>query len=251
MSGIARPRRSRAAVEVVAHERADGAGVEERLAAHRRPAGVHEVAVGRRLEHVAGGAGPQRLEEELLVLVHRQHQHAQLGPAVVSSRAACRPVMRGMRHVEDREVDVVARAPAAPPRRRRRPRRRRGSPPRRRAGRAGRAARSGGRPRAARAVTRGVRHATSLRGQVQPDLGAVRLGAGPIVSVGRRRAGRARACRGCRSTARSTSAGSPMPSSRTTSRHRRRRRRAERQLERARARRAGRRSSTPPARPGR
>src|SRR5215212_7768748 len=33
------------AVEIIAHERADGSGIQERLAAHRGPAGVDEVAV--------------------------------------------------------------------------------------------------------------------------------------------------------------------------------------------------------------
>ena len=67
------------ALEVVAHQRADGARVQERLAAHRGAAGLDEVAVGDALEHVAGGAGAQRLEQVLLVVVHREDQHAQVG----------------------------------------------------------------------------------------------------------------------------------------------------------------------------
>src|SRR4051812_2954639 len=95
------------AIEVVAHERGHGAGVEERLTAHRGPARMDEVAVGRRLQHVAGGAGAQRLEQELLVLVHREHERPHLS-------APAREFARGLqaghaRHgdVEDREVDVV------------------------------------------------------------------------------------------------------------------------------------------------
>ena len=49
--------------------------------AHRRSARVDEVAVGGGLEHVPGCSGAQRLEEELLILVHREHEDAQLGLA--------------------------------------------------------------------------------------------------------------------------------------------------------------------------
>ena len=72
---------------------------------------MDEVAVGRSLEHVAGGADAQRLEQELLVLVHREHERPQLG-------APARQLARGLqaghaRHgdVEDREVDVVLEGP--------------------------------------------------------------------------------------------------------------------------------------------
>ena len=41
-----------------AHQRADGRGVQERLAAHRRAAGLDEIAVGDRLEHVAATRPP-------------------------------------------------------------------------------------------------------------------------------------------------------------------------------------------------
>ena len=60
----------------------DRRGVEERLAAHRGPTRFDDVVVGAGLEHIPGGAGLQRFEEELLVVVHREHQEAQLGPAV-------------------------------------------------------------------------------------------------------------------------------------------------------------------------
>ena len=121
-SGSRSPRPS--AVERVADQRGDGGGVEERLAAHRRAAGLHEVAVRARLQHVARRARLERLEEVLLVVVHREHQHADLRPAARGARA--RP---------------AARSSAASPRRGRRGRRprerqlggpRRRRPPRRR-----------------------------------------------------------------------------------------------------------------------
>ena len=99
--------RSSARVDDVADQRVDGGGVEERLAAHRCAAGVDDVVVGSGLQDVAGGACLQRLEEELLVVVHREDQDAQLGPA---SRELAGCLEAGLaRHadVEDREVDVV------------------------------------------------------------------------------------------------------------------------------------------------
>src|SRR4051812_23043377 len=69
------------ALGVVADESALGARVEERLAAHRRAARLDEVAVGHGLEDVARGARLEGLEEVALVVVHREDQHAQVGPA--------------------------------------------------------------------------------------------------------------------------------------------------------------------------
>ena len=64
-------------VEVGAHDRADRRRVQERLAAHRRAAGLDQVAVGHRLEHVAARARLQGLEAVRLDVVHGEHQHAQ------------------------------------------------------------------------------------------------------------------------------------------------------------------------------
>ena len=97
-----------AALQVVPDQRGDGAGVEERLAAHRRPAGLDQVAVGDRLEHVAGGAGLERLEEVLLVVVHRQHQdaHRRRAPGDLPSRLQPGHPRHG--DVQDGQVDVPA-----------------------------------------------------------------------------------------------------------------------------------------------
>ena len=95
------------ALDVLAHQRADAAGVEERLAAHRGAAGLDEVAVDGALEHVAGGADLDRLEEVLLVVVHREHQHAHLGLAVRDLARRLQPGLARHRDVEDREVDVL------------------------------------------------------------------------------------------------------------------------------------------------
>src|SRR5204862_335837 len=68
------------------------------------------VAVGTRLEDVAGGARLQRLEEELLVVVHRQDEHAELRAPLAQ---LCRRLQSGLAlhaDVEDREVDVVLEA---------------------------------------------------------------------------------------------------------------------------------------------
>src|SRR3954451_6189564 len=51
------------ALEVLAHERAHRAGVQKRLAAHRGAHRLDDVAIGGGLEHVARGAGLERLEE--------------------------------------------------------------------------------------------------------------------------------------------------------------------------------------------
>src|SRR4051794_17432310 len=100
---LARPR----ALEVVADQRPHRAGVEERLAAHRGAARLDEVAVGDRLEHVAGGAGAQRLVEVLLGVVHRQDQHAQPGAPPAQLVGGAQAAHARHRDVEDREVDVV------------------------------------------------------------------------------------------------------------------------------------------------
>src|SRR3954465_15148468 len=89
-SGGVSPRRARSTKSRISARTAPGerngspappapaARVEERLAAHRRPAGLDEVAIGDALEHVAGRARAQRLEQVLLVVVHREDQHAQV-----------------------------------------------------------------------------------------------------------------------------------------------------------------------------
>ena len=92
------------AVEVVADQRVHRAGVEERLAAHRRTAGLDQVAVGDGLEHVPGRARLERLEEVLLVVVHREDQDPQVRQQ--SGQFACGLQPGQPRHgdVEDREV---------------------------------------------------------------------------------------------------------------------------------------------------
>jgi len=84
-----------------------GPGVEERFTAHGRAARVDQVAVGGGLEHVARRAGAQRLEEELLVLVHGEHEDPQLGLArgELARRLQARQPRHG--HVEDDQIDVV------------------------------------------------------------------------------------------------------------------------------------------------
>jgi len=68
-------------LEVVANERGDRGGIDERLPAHRRPACLDEVAVRRGLQDVAGRTCLERLEQVLLVVVHREHQQTKLRPA--------------------------------------------------------------------------------------------------------------------------------------------------------------------------
>ena len=101
----------RVALEVLAHQRRHGAGVEEGLAAHGRAARVDEVAVGGGLEHVARGSGAQRLEEELLVLVHREHEDPQPGLADGELARRLQAGHAGHRDVEDHEVHVVRERP--------------------------------------------------------------------------------------------------------------------------------------------
>jgi hypothetical protein len=66
------------AVEAAADEGVDGAGVEEGYAAHGGAAGFDQVAVGDGLEDVAGGARSECFEEVLLVVVHGEHEDAQV-----------------------------------------------------------------------------------------------------------------------------------------------------------------------------
>ena len=90
------------ALDVLAHERAHAAGIEERLTPHRGPARLDEVAVDGALEHVAGGAGADRLEQVLLAVVHREHEDADVGLAM---RDLARRLQSGLarhRDVEDR-----------------------------------------------------------------------------------------------------------------------------------------------------
>ena len=83
-------------------------GIEERLAAQRRAAGLQQVAVGGGLQHVAGRAGVQRLEEVLVDVVHRQHQDLQPRPPRAQLARGGQAGAARHRDVEDRQVDVVA-----------------------------------------------------------------------------------------------------------------------------------------------
>ena len=98
------------ALDEVAHQRAHGARVQERLAAHRGPAGLDQVAVGDALEHVARRARAQRLEQVLLVVVHGEDQHAQAVAAVRELARGLQPGHARHRDVQDGEVDVVLQA---------------------------------------------------------------------------------------------------------------------------------------------
>ena len=112
-------------VQVRAHDRADGRRGEERLAAHRGPARVDQLAVGHRLQDVARSARLQRLEAVVLGVVHREHQDPQLGagarpaPARPAARCAAASRRRGSPGPRPRA------APGRRPRSRRRPPRRR------------------------------------------------------------------------------------------------------------------------------
>jgi hypothetical protein len=68
------------AIEVVAYQRRHRGRIDEGLAAHRRAARFHEIAVARGLQDVARCSCLQRLEEVLLVVVHGEHEDAQLRP---------------------------------------------------------------------------------------------------------------------------------------------------------------------------
>src|SRR3954447_11561649 len=95
-------------VEVVADERLNRRRVEERLPAHGGPARLDQVAIGRRLQHVTGGACLEGLEEVLLVVVHRQDQRAQLRAATAELGGGLEAGHARHGHVKDREVDVVS-----------------------------------------------------------------------------------------------------------------------------------------------
>ena len=81
---------------------------EERLAALHRTDCLHQIGVGLRLQHVAGGAGPQRLEEVALVVVHGQDQDGDLGRLALDLTRCLQPGQLRHPHVEDREVGALA-----------------------------------------------------------------------------------------------------------------------------------------------
>src|SRR5215217_5134828 len=85
-------------LQVVAHERAHGGRVEERLPAHGGPARLDQVPVGHALQDVARGARLERLEEVLLVVVHRQDQYLELGLLLreLARSLKARHVIRGI-----------------------------------------------------------------------------------------------------------------------------------------------------------
>jgi hypothetical protein len=94
------------AFEVLADQRPHCARVEEPLTAHRGATGLHEVAVDVVLEHISRCAGADRLEQILLVVVHRQHDHADLRPAMRDLPRRLQPGLAWHQDVEHREVDV-------------------------------------------------------------------------------------------------------------------------------------------------
>ena len=94
------------AVEIVAHQRPHGRRIEERLATHGGPAGLDQIAVGRGLEHVAGCPGLERLEEVLLVVVHREDQDAQLWLALRQFERCLETGHPRHRHVQNREMHI-------------------------------------------------------------------------------------------------------------------------------------------------
>ena len=96
-----------AALDVVAHERGHGGGIEKRVAPHGGANGVDDVGVGAGLQHVAGRAGLQCLEQELLAVVHRQHQDLELGLALLQLGGGLDAGHARHRDVEDDEVDVL------------------------------------------------------------------------------------------------------------------------------------------------
>src|SRR5436190_3673165 len=93
--------------EEVLDQRGHRARVEKRFAAHRGAAGLDEVLVSRRLEHVAGRTGLQRLVQVLLVVVHRQNQHLRLGSTAAQLASGLQPGHARHSHVEDRQVDIA------------------------------------------------------------------------------------------------------------------------------------------------
>ena len=191
-------------------------GVQERLPAHGRAAGLDQLTVGHRLEDVARGARLERLEAVLLEVVHREHEHAQLrAPAGQLARRLETGAARH-RDVEHRQVDVLARARARPPRCRRPPPRRPRGPAPRPAPCAGPAARRCGRRRSGSGSAAGrLTPAPAAGARSGPPC---RPSAAGARSAARRRAGRARACRPCPPPRPAASPSSmPRPSSRTRS----------------------------------
>jgi 3-oxoacyl-ACP reductase-like protein len=92
---------------VVADQRVDGTGIQERLAPHRGPARLDRVAVRDRLEDVARGSGAERFEEVLLVVVHGQDEDPGLraGPGQLPGGLEPRQTRHG--DVEDGQVGPV------------------------------------------------------------------------------------------------------------------------------------------------
>jgi hypothetical protein len=122
VSGSVGTSRRLGAVEVVADQRGDRRRVEERLAAHRRAAGLDEVAVGGALEHVAGRPAFSASKKYCSLSYIESISVRSSGRRRRSSAAACRPVSCGIATSSTaRSTSVAARA--RPPRRRRRPRR--------------------------------------------------------------------------------------------------------------------------------
>ena len=69
--------------------------------------GVDEVAVGRILEDIARGAHLERLEEVLLVVVHREHEDPDLRLATRELVCGLNPREPRHRHIEDGEVYLL------------------------------------------------------------------------------------------------------------------------------------------------
>src|ERR671924_410236 len=72
---------------------------------------VRAVAVHGALEHVAGRADLDRLEQVLLVVVHRQHQHADLGLALADLPRRLQPGLPRHGDVEDRQLKLLGEGP--------------------------------------------------------------------------------------------------------------------------------------------
>ena len=143
------------------HQRALGVGGEEGAPVGDGADRVDQVGVGGALEHVAGRAGLERLEEVALVVVHREQQHARVGARARGSRAppGARSCAASTRRAPRRRAARPGAARA--PRRRPRPRRRRPCRPGARSACAGRSARCRGRRRSGRG-SRGTRSMRSV-----------------------------------------------------------------------------------------
>ena len=86
-------------------------GVEKGLPSHGRTAGFDDVIVGSGLEDIAGSTRLQRLEQELLVLEHREDQRPQFRASAGELVGCLESGLPGHADVEDCEVDgVVERA---------------------------------------------------------------------------------------------------------------------------------------------